>query len=275
MFDGNVLRDTAVADTWGETSKSDNWDNTEADENFWGSDNIQTQSDWSIGNKNSDWPGGTKDSDWSTGNKNSDWPIRKKDSDWTTDIQPGPSNETKSDLSVETKQLNLPTKSSRSQENDNGNCTGRQDSVSQSTCINQVNEKIELTNNNSMSLDRRTGDTITRGYPGTKNGRLYTKPDDGRDLEQDSSLCEKSNVPCENNSIPQEYNPLSKEDEDEGNLFVIDDSDSDCEMKRKYSELPWQPVVKKDPFFVKEDLNLLLEEVRKIGRGKENRRVLW
>ena len=283
-----------MADTWGNTSKEDKWDNTEADENFWGSDTLQTQCDWSTENKHSDWPGGTKDSDWSTenkhsdwsggtkdsdwstGNKDSDWPDRKKDSDWSINIQPGPSNETKYDStamfdwSVETKKYNLPKETSRFQENDHENCTGRQDSVSQSTYMNLASK--ELANNNSMSLDRRKSDTGTSGCTWTENGRFNTSPGYERNIEKDSNLCENSNVPYESTgyNIPQKYDPLSKKDEDGGNLFVIDDSDSDCEIKRKYSELPWQPVVKKDPYFVKEDLNLLLEEVRKIGGSYGN-----
>ena len=59
---------------------------------------------------------------------------------------------------------------------------------------------------------------------------------------------------------------LCKSDDDEGDLFVVDDSDSDLELskKRKVTRKKWRPVLKRDPFFVQENLHLSFEEVTKL-----------
>lgn len=56
--------------------------------------------------------------------------------------------------------------------------------------------------------------------------------------------------------------PLCISEEEHGNLFVMEDSDHQSEnRKRKWEEPTWRPVVKEDPYFVKEFLYLTLEEV--------------
>jgi hypothetical protein len=71
-------------------------------------------------------------------------------------------------------------------------------------------------------------------------------------------------------TIPQEKeqkqlcinDPMSLSEEEDGNLFVMEDSDYQSEnRKRKWKEPAWRPVVKEDPYFVKEFLYLTLEEV--------------
>lgn len=60
----------------------------------------------------------------------------------------------------------------------------------------------------------------------------------------------------------KETDPLCLTEEEHGELFVMEDSDSEGEGgKRKWKEPHWRPVVKEDPYFVKEYLHLSLEEV--------------
>lgn len=60
----------------------------------------------------------------------------------------------------------------------------------------------------------------------------------------------------------KETDPLCLSEEEHGELFVMEDSDSEGEGgKRKWKEPQWRPVVKEDPYFVKEFLHLSLEEV--------------
>ena len=63
-----------------------------------------------------------------------------------------------------------------------------------------------------------------------------------------------------------ELDSLCKSDDEEGDLFVVDDSDSDLELskKRKVTRKKWRPVLKRDPFFVQENLHLSFEEVTKL-----------
>lgn len=59
----------------------------------------------------------------------------------------------------------------------------------------------------------------------------------------------------------KETDPLCLTEEEHGELFVMEDSDSEGEGgKRKWKEPHWRPVVKEDPYFVKEYLHLSLEE---------------
>lgn len=59
----------------------------------------------------------------------------------------------------------------------------------------------------------------------------------------------------------READPLCLSEEKYGDLFVVEDSDNEAESgKRKWKEPPWKPVVKEDPYFVKEFLHLSLEE---------------
>lgn len=66
-------------------------------------------------------------------------------------------------------------------------------------------------------------------------------------------------------STDSDIDPLCKSDDTEGELFIVDDSDSEGEVwkRRKLSrkKKKWRPVLKKDPFFVKENLHLSFEEV--------------
>lgn len=60
----------------------------------------------------------------------------------------------------------------------------------------------------------------------------------------------------------KETDPLCLSSEEHGELFVMEDSDNEGEGgKRKWKEPHWRPVVKEDPYFVKEFLHLSLEEV--------------
>lgn len=60
----------------------------------------------------------------------------------------------------------------------------------------------------------------------------------------------------------KETDPLCLTEEEHGELFVMEDSDSEGEGgKRKWKEPHWRPVIKEDPYFVKEFLHLSLEEV--------------
>lgn len=67
-------------------------------------------------------------------------------------------------------------------------------------------------------------------------------------------------------STDSDIDPLCKSDDTEGELFIVDDSDNEGEVwkRRKLSrkKKKWRPVLKKDPFFVKENLHLSFEEVK-------------
>lgn len=62
---------------------------------------------------------------------------------------------------------------------------------------------------------------------------------------------------------------LCKSDDEEGDLFIVDDSDSDLELskKRKVTKKKWRPVLKRDPFFVQENLHLSFEEAFFLSYG--------
>ncbi|OWF38859.1 tRNA-splicing endonuclease subunit Sen2-like [Mizuhopecten yessoensis] len=74
---------------------------------------------------------------------------------------------------------------------------------------------------------------------------------------------------------------LCEEDEDEGDVLVVEDSDSDTEGRyRKLSKQRWLPVLKKDAYPLKEFLHLSLEEAFFLSYGlgclivKENGKTL-
>ena len=59
-----------------------------------------------------------------------------------------------------------------------------------------------------------------------------------------------------------EMDPLCKEDEEDADLYVVEDTDdSDCELPPE-AEKPWRPVRKQEPHKLKEHLLLTFEEVR-------------
>lgn len=62
---------------------------------------------------------------------------------------------------------------------------------------------------------------------------------------------------------------LCKSDDDDGNLLVIEDSDSDVDhcKRRKSNRKRWRPVLKKDPLFVQENLHLSFEEAFFLSYG--------
>lgn len=81
-----------------------------------------------------------------------------------------------------------------------------------------------------------------------------------------SQLCvketKKKDSQNERDKEMRETDPLCLSSEEHGELFVMEDSDNEGEGgKRKWKEPHWRPVVKEDPYFVKEFLRLSLEEV--------------
>lgn len=72
-------------------------------------------------------------------------------------------------------------------------------------------------------------------------------------------------------SSDSDLDSLCKSDDTEGELFIVDDSDSEAEVcKRKKlsrKKKKWRPVLKKDPFFVKENLHLSFEEAFFLSYG--------
>ena len=65
-------------------------------------------------------------------------------------------------------------------------------------------------------------------------------------------------------SATREVDPRSMSTEEDGDWFVVPDSwDSDQEIDKVTAQLPWQPVVKRDPFKLHECLQLSLVEVGK------------
>lgn len=81
-----------------------------------------------------------------------------------------------------------------------------------------------------------------------------------------SQLCvketKKKDSQNERDKEIKETDPLCLSSEEHGELFVMEDSDNEGEDgKRKWKEPHWRPVVKEDPYFVKEFLHLSLEEV--------------
>lgn len=81
-----------------------------------------------------------------------------------------------------------------------------------------------------------------------------------------SQLCvkdtKKKDSQNERDKEIKETDPLCLSSEKHGELFVMEDSDNEGEGgKRKWKEPHWRPVVKEDPYFVKEFLHLSLEEV--------------
>lgn len=81
-----------------------------------------------------------------------------------------------------------------------------------------------------------------------------------------SQLCvkdtKKKDSQNERDKEMRETDPLCLSSEEHGELFVMEDSDNEGEGgKRKWKEPHWRPVVKEDPYFVKEFLHLSLEEV--------------
>ncbi|XP_076084588.1 tRNA-splicing endonuclease subunit Sen2-like isoform X2 [Mytilus galloprovincialis] len=72
-------------------------------------------------------------------------------------------------------------------------------------------------------------------------------------------------------STDSDFDSLCKSDDTEGELFIVDDSDSEAEVwkRRKLSrkKKKWRPVLKKDPFFVKENLHLSFEEAFFLSYG--------
>lgn len=80
-----------------------------------------------------------------------------------------------------------------------------------------------------------------------------------------SQLCvketKKKDSQNERDKEIKETDPLCLSSEEHGELFVMEDSDNEGEDgKRKWKEPHWRPVVKEDPYFVKEFLHLSLEE---------------
>ena len=62
--------------------------------------------------------------------------------------------------------------------------------------------------------------------------------------------------------VAVEMDPLCKDDEDDAELYVVEDTDdSDCELPPE-AEKPWRPVRKQEPHKLKEHLLLTFEEVR-------------
>lgn len=81
-----------------------------------------------------------------------------------------------------------------------------------------------------------------------------------------SQLCvkdtKKKDSQNERDKEMRETDPLCLSSKEHGELFVMEDSDNEGEGgKRKWKEPQWRPVVKEDPYFVKEFLHLSLEEV--------------
>ncbi|XP_052085458.1 tRNA-splicing endonuclease subunit Sen2-like [Mytilus californianus] len=81
---------------------------------------------------------------------------------------------------------------------------------------------------------------------------------------------EKSKL-SDTESSDSDLDSLYKSDDTEGDLFIVDDSDSEAEVckRRKISrkKKKWRPVLKKDPFFVKENLHLSFEEAFFLSYG--------
>lgn len=80
-----------------------------------------------------------------------------------------------------------------------------------------------------------------------------------------SQLCvketKKKDSQNERDKEIKETDPLCLSSEEHGELFVMEDSDNEgVGGKRKWKEPEWRPVVKEDPYFVKEFLHLSLEE---------------
>ena len=204
------------------TAAVESWDNAEADEDFWGvsaTDRSQPSASKLGTIRNME-----------LGKHESDvWESSEGDENFW-------GKESKDVVTSQSKQTDLQTKNPCVEEVPKGSDCSKQTTVDQTYSLPNVDkhDSTIISQVEQQCSQKTTSDSFE-----TKRSDLPNEKPHGREME--------------------EADPLSLCEEEQGNLFVIEDSDNESESRKRKRR--WKSVIKEDPNFVKEFLHLSLEEV--------------
>lgn len=222
---GPEISQSADDDEWSAAVES--WDNAEADEDFWGTGTDDKTPDIPLSSKESTGP---VPSSVAGGKQELDTQESSKCNDDLMEIK-RPTNVSNLDKNLQCDHSSFDNVPDGDGDGDDEKCSRAEQSkcVPSSENVNQVDiEDNQPTNVSQLCVKE-------------------TKKKDSQN-ERDKEI--------------KETDPLCLSSEEHGELFVMEDSDNEGEGgKRKWKEPHWRPVVKEDPYFVKEFLHLSLEEV--------------
>lgn len=204
------------------TAAVESWDNAEADEDFWGvsaTDRSQPSAS-KLGTRRNMELGKHESDVWESSEGDENfWGKESKD------VVTGPS-----------KQTDLQTENPCVEELPKGS------DCSKHTTVDQTNSLPNVDKHDSTiisQVEQQCSHKTTSVSFGIKRSDLLNEKPHDREIE--------------------EADPLSLCEEEQGNLFVIEDSDNESESRKRKRR--WKSVIKEDPYFVKEFLHLSLEEV--------------
>lgn len=219
-MNGPEISQSAMDNDW--TAAVESWDNAEADEDFWGvsaTDRSQPSAS-KLGTRRNMELGKHESDVWESSEGDENfWGKESKD------VVTGPSKQT--DLQTEN-----PCVEELPQESDS----------SKHTTVDQTNSLPNVDKHDSTiisQVEQQCSHKTTSDSFETKRSDLPNEKPHDREME--------------------EADPLSLCEEEQGNLFVIEDSDNESEIRKRKRR--WKSVIKEDPYFVKEFLHLSLEEV--------------
>ncbi|XP_062621253.1 tRNA-splicing endonuclease subunit Sen2-like [Saccostrea cucullata] len=213
-------------DEWSAAVES--WDNAEADEDFWGvdpkEDTIKTPSSSSLKTMTHDMTAKRKRED--------EWEDSREDTDfWCSENSNTASNPDKNSYVPSSSQNDIiPSK-------DFPQNSAAKENVDEEPSKFVPNVENCNMNKQTESPHRNLIETIVMDVQTSSDKELSDKKED------------------------EQVDPLCESDKEQGELFVMEDSENESEnRKRKWKELTWKPVVKEDPYFVKEFLHLTFQE---------------
>ncbi|XP_061187244.1 tRNA-splicing endonuclease subunit Sen2-like [Saccostrea echinata] len=225
---GPVTNQSFEGNEWSAAVES--WDKAEADEDFWGVDPTEetnkNQSSSNLRTITNDLTGKRKRVD--------EWEDSREDVDfWCSETSNVLSNQDKDASSSQTKIIPSKDFSLNSAAEENVQVDEELSELVPNVGNHDINKQTEISHRNLTETTEM--DTMN----------VQTGPD--------KELTDKKG--------DEQGDPLCESDEEDGELFVMEDSENESEnRKRKWKELSWKPVVKEDPYYIKEFLHLTFQE---------------